>query len=147
MTGTDVPEENRLAEAVVWGLREGAGASDGAAAIVKPVTRDVPVGNLSHEDLQAEESYYVEKLPDSFDHLVGSRKQGLGHGQSERFRGRQIDDQLEFSRLFDWKVSGLCPFEDPINKITRTAEKIRCARAIRDETSGCERVTEWINCG
>jgi len=27
------------------------GASDGAAAIVKPVSRDVPVGNLSHEDL------------------------------------------------------------------------------------------------
>jgi hypothetical protein len=53
MTGTDVPEEDRLAEAVVRGLRKGAGASDGAAAIVEPITRDVPVGNLSHEDLQA----------------------------------------------------------------------------------------------
>jgi hypothetical protein len=54
MTGTDVPEENRLAEAVVRGLREGAGASDGAAAIVESITRDVPVGNLGHEHLQAE---------------------------------------------------------------------------------------------
>jgi hypothetical protein len=44
MTGPDVPEKDRLAEAVVWGLREGAGASDGAAAVVKPVSRDVPVG-------------------------------------------------------------------------------------------------------
>jgi hypothetical protein len=44
MTGTDVPEEDRLAEAVVRGLREGAGASDGAAAIVEPVSRDVQLG-------------------------------------------------------------------------------------------------------
>ena len=51
MTGTDVPEEDRLAEAVVWGLREGAGASDGAAAIVEPITRDVPAGNLGHDAL------------------------------------------------------------------------------------------------
>ncbi|MGC2077351.1 MAG: hypothetical protein WA728_15190, partial [Xanthobacteraceae bacterium] len=54
MTRTNVPEEDRPAEAIVWGLREGAGASDGAAAIVEPITRDVPVGNFSHEDLQAE---------------------------------------------------------------------------------------------
>jgi hypothetical protein len=50
MTGPDVPEKDRLAEAVVWGLCEGAGASDGAAAIVKPISRDVPVRNLSHRD-------------------------------------------------------------------------------------------------
>ena len=56
MTGPDVPEKDRLAEAVVWGLCEGAGASDGAAAIVKPISHDVPVGNLSHEDLRAIES-------------------------------------------------------------------------------------------
>jgi hypothetical protein len=35
MTGTDVPEEGRLAEAVVWGLRKGAGTRDGATAICR----------------------------------------------------------------------------------------------------------------
>src|SRR6516165_6311984 len=45
----DVPEQDRLAEVVVRGLRKGAGARDGAAAIVEPVSRDVPAGNLSHE--------------------------------------------------------------------------------------------------
>src|SRR5262249_43840203 len=45
MTRPDVPEKDRLAEAIVWGLCEGAGTSDGAAANVKPVSRDVPVGN------------------------------------------------------------------------------------------------------
>jgi hypothetical protein len=44
----DVPEQNRLAESVVRGLGEGAGARDGAAAIVEPVSDDVPVGNLGH---------------------------------------------------------------------------------------------------
>jgi hypothetical protein len=73
MTGTDVPEEDRLAETIVGGLREGAWASDSAAAIVKPVTRDVPVGILSHEHLQAEESHCAEKVPVSFDHLVGTQ--------------------------------------------------------------------------
>ena len=44
----DMPEQNRLAEAVVRGLGERAGAHDGAAAIVVPVSRDVPVGNFGH---------------------------------------------------------------------------------------------------
>jgi hypothetical protein len=53
MTTPDVPEKDRLAEAVVRGLREGAGASDGAAAIVEPVSRDMPFGNLGHQDLRS----------------------------------------------------------------------------------------------
>ena len=44
----DVPEENRLAAAVVRGLREGTGARDGTAAVVEPVSRDVPGGNFAH---------------------------------------------------------------------------------------------------
>jgi hypothetical protein len=63
MTGPDVPEKDRLAKSVVRGLREGAGTSDGAAAIVEPISGDVPVGNLSHEDLQAEEFDCTEKVP------------------------------------------------------------------------------------
>src|SRR5262249_25460761 len=47
----DVPEQDRLAEAVVRSLGERAGARDSAAAIVEPVTRDVPVGKLGHESL------------------------------------------------------------------------------------------------
>ena len=50
----DVPEQDRLADAVVRSLGEGAGARDGAAAIVEPVSRDVPAGNLDHEDLHSQ---------------------------------------------------------------------------------------------
>ena len=56
----DVPEEGRLAEAVVWRLSEGAGARDSAAAIVEPVSRDVPVGRLGHENLH-ERQYDVSR--------------------------------------------------------------------------------------
>jgi hypothetical protein len=55
MTGLDVPEQDRLAETVIRGLGEGAWASDGAAAIVKPISRDVPVGNLGHVGLRKQD--------------------------------------------------------------------------------------------
>jgi hypothetical protein len=61
MTRPDVPEKDRLAEAVVRSLCERAGASDGAAAIVKPISLDVPVGNLSHEDLQVKKCILLKK--------------------------------------------------------------------------------------
>jgi NAD(P)-dependent dehydrogenase (short-subunit alcohol dehydrogenase family) len=48
---SDVPEQDRLANAIVWGLGEGAGAGDGAAAIIKPVTGDLPIWDLGHEKL------------------------------------------------------------------------------------------------
>jgi len=44
----EVPEENRLAEAVVWRLSERAGARDGAA-VVEPVSRDTPGWGCVHE--------------------------------------------------------------------------------------------------
>src|SRR5262245_1699214 len=56
----DVPEQDRLAEAVVRGLSERAGARDSAAAIVEPVSRDVPAGRLGHENLH-ERQYDVNR--------------------------------------------------------------------------------------
>src|SRR6185312_10660611 len=52
MTAADMPEQHRLAEAVVRGLGEGARAGSGAAAIVEPVTGDPPAWNLCHDKLQ-----------------------------------------------------------------------------------------------
>ena len=92
MTGPDVPEKDRLAEAVVWSLCEGAGASDGAAAIVKPISPDVPVGNLSHEDLQAEQSDCIEKASASFDHLVGAGEHLRWDGDIKRLVGPEVND-------------------------------------------------------
>ena len=46
----DVPEEDRFAEAVVWGLSKRAGARDGAAAVVEPVSLDTPSWDCVHEN-------------------------------------------------------------------------------------------------
>ena len=89
-----MPEKDRLTEAVVGCLREGAGASDGAAAIVEPISRDVPVGNLSHEDLQAEESDFVEKVHTSFDHLVGALQDCFGKVMPNALRLKTIKRRI-----------------------------------------------------
>jgi hypothetical protein len=49
----DVPEQHRLAEAVVRGLGEGAWARNSAAAIVEPVAHNVPVGSFGHKALRS----------------------------------------------------------------------------------------------
>src|SRR5262249_11923333 len=48
MTLADVPEQHGLAKTIVGCLGEGAGAGNRAAAIVKPVTDDMPARNLAH---------------------------------------------------------------------------------------------------
>jgi hypothetical protein len=45
----NVPKQDRLAGAVVRGLGERAWARNGAGAIVEPVSRDVPAGNLGQD--------------------------------------------------------------------------------------------------
>ena len=46
----NVPKQDRLAHSVIRGLGKGAWARDGAAAVVEPVSRDVPGGNFGHGD-------------------------------------------------------------------------------------------------
>src|SRR5579872_5020892 len=40
----------------------------------------------------------------SFDDRVGAEMQRHRHGETERFRGLEVDDKFEFGRLFDWQV-------------------------------------------
>src|SRR5271165_2417914 len=99
MTGLDVPEQDRLAEAVVRGLGEGARASNGTAAIVKPISRDVPVGNLGHVDLRYDKTMLTRLYsqrhvsaahPAMFS--LGSKAKG-GQRLPERDKPRLAQDQ------------------------------------------------------
>jgi hypothetical protein len=60
----DVPKQDRLAKAVIRGLGERARARDGTAAIVKPVSGDVPVGSLCHRQPLADRAdLYLRPQP------------------------------------------------------------------------------------
>src|SRR5262245_57057455 len=48
----------------------------------------------------ADRASFAWRLP-SFDHLVGAGKQGRRDGEADRFRGPQIEHQLELCRLLD----------------------------------------------
>ena len=41
------------------------------------------------------------------DHPVGADQEGLGDGQPERLRGSKVDDEIELTGLFDWKIRRL----------------------------------------
>ena len=44
----------------------------------------------------------------SFDHGVRKGEQFVWYRKPERLGGYEIDDQIEFSWLLDWHVSGVC---------------------------------------
>lgn len=48
----------------------------------------------------------------SLNDRVGEREQLVRHGEAERFRGLEIDDQLELCRLHDGQIGRLLAFKD-----------------------------------
>jgi hypothetical protein len=47
----------------------------------------------------------------SLDHLVGATEQRQRHGEAERFRGLEIDDQLDFRGPLDRQIGRLLALE------------------------------------
>src|SRR2546421_11267938 len=72
----------------------------------------------------------------SFDHLVGAREQGRGHGEPQGPRGPEVDDELELGRLLDWQVARLRALEDAIDEVGAATKHVGIVRPIRDETAG-----------
>src|SRR5262249_22414347 len=57
-----------------------------------------------------------------FDHLVGSGEQSGRNFKAEGLRCRQINDEIELSRLLDWQVSRLSPAQNLVDKIGSAPE-------------------------
>src|ERR1700730_959149 len=55
------------------------------------------------------QTHALQKMAPSLDHLVSAREQLRRHGEAERLRSDQIDDELEFGWLLDRDVGGLRP--------------------------------------
>jgi hypothetical protein len=80
--------------------------------------------------------------PHSFDHIVGAGEQGRRKVEAEGARGRQIDDELEFGRLFDRHVAGFRASRDSVHDVRSLTKHPIEARPIRHEAARVDRFAE-----
>jgi hypothetical protein len=59
-----------------------------------------------------EATYARQQTAPLFDHLVGAAYEGQWNGETERLRGLEIDDQLDFGGLLHRQVGGLLTLEN-----------------------------------
>jgi hypothetical protein len=67
--------------------------------------------------------------PGLLDHLVGAREQHGRNVETQRFRRLQVDDKLEFGRLFNRQISRLAPSQNPIDVSRAAPKQVGNARA------------------
>src|SRR6266478_8079748 len=73
--------------------------------------------------------------PLSFDHLVGTSEQRGRQVKAECLCGLEVDDQLEFGRLFDWDVAGIRAAQNLVDIVGGALEQVREARSIGHQAS------------
>ena len=70
------------------------------------------------------------------DHLVGAHQERLRHGELQRLRGFEVDDQLESCRLLDREIGWLGTLED-LAGVNADQAKGSCeAWSIADQAAG-----------
>src|SRR5262245_28054399 len=71
----------------------------------------------------------------SFDHLVGGGEQCGRNGEAERLSGLEIDDKLEFGRLFDRQIAGIGALENSVDVACSAAKHITVVWSITDQAA------------
>src|SRR5262245_14742577 len=86
----------------------------------------------------------------SFDHLVGAGEKSRRNRQSKRLRSDQVDDQVEFDRLLDRQVRGLCAAQNLVDIVAGASEQVRDACPVGDQTSRVDLLAStmhrWQSC-
>src|SRR5206468_3316862 len=79
------------------------------------------------------------------DHLIGAGEDRGRHGEAERLRGLEVDDQLECGRLLDRQIGRLGALED-LSGINAGLAIGSCeARSVADQAAGRGEFARLIN--
>jgi hypothetical protein len=81
----------------------------------------------------------------SFDHLVGEREPPVRNLEAERLCGRQIDDEIELSRLFNWQVRGFDTAQNFVDEFGSSAEKVGKVRSIGRQTARLDVLSKTVH--
>src|SRR5262245_55842187 len=70
-----------------------------------------------------------------FNHLIGASKERGWYREAERLGSDQVDDQVEFDRLLDRQVRGLCAAQNLVDIVAGAPEQVRDVCPVGDQTS------------
>src|SRR5262249_47552948 len=71
-----------------------------------------------------------------FDDLIRPQQERRRDGEAEGLGGFEVDDELEFRRLLDGKVGGLCALEDLVHVDGSMSANLKGTEAVRHEPAG-----------
>src|SRR5262245_37752185 len=83
-----------------------------------------------------------------FDHLICTSDHRWWHRKTESFRRFQVDQELEFRWLLNWKIGGFCPLQNFVDIDCRALMKSRfidevCHQTVSIKNMGREVINRW----
>src|SRR5262245_3578657 len=77
----------------------------------------------------------MQQVASLLDHRVGGGEQCGRNGEAERLCGLEIDDKLEFGRLFDGQIAGIGALKNSVDVACGAAKHITVVRSITDQAA------------
>jgi hypothetical protein len=81
-----------------------------------------------------------------FDHLVGATEEGIWNGEAERFRGFEIDHELDFGRLLERQIGRLFAFEYASSVDASLLKGVIVVGTVAHQAASCGKCAILVNC-